>query len=66
MVSYKKIPKGSLIRKYARLSLIFPGKSNPKKRKKEKGVPLIVTCHPSLDCLGKIIRENLYLLCMND
>ena len=36
------------------------------KDKAEKGVPLIVPYHPSLNCLSTIIRENLYLLHMND
>ena len=34
--------------------------------KEEKGVPLVVTYHSSLNCLSKIIRGNLYLLYMND
>ena len=43
----------------------FSKKINPKE-KKEKGVPLVVTYHPSLNCLSKIIRDNLHLLYMND
>ena len=43
----------------------FSKKINPKE-KEEKGVPLVVTYHSSLNCLSKIIRDNLYLLCMND
>ena len=43
----------------------FSKKINPKERE-EKGVPLVVTYHPSLNCLSKIIRDNLYLLYMNN
>ena len=35
------------------------------KDKKEKGISLIVTYHPSLNCLSKIIKGNLCLLYMN-
>ena len=38
---------------------------NPK-AKEEKGVPLVVTCYHSLNCLSKTIRGNLHLLYMND
>ena len=31
-----------------------------------KGVPFVVTYHPSLNCLHKIIRDNTYLLYMNE
>ena len=31
------------------------------KEKEEKGVPLGFTYHPSLNCLSKIIRDNLHL-----
>ena len=33
--------------------------------KVEKGVPLVVTYHPLLKSIGKIIYDNLYLLYMN-
>ena len=38
---------------------------NPKE-KEEKGVPLVVTYHPSLNCLNKIIRDSLHLLYTKD
>ena len=42
-------------------------KSNEKTEKsKSKGVPFVVTYHPSLNCLYKIIRGNTYLLYMNE
>ena len=34
--------------------------------KVEKGVPLVVTYHPLLKTIGKIIHDNLYLLYMNE
>ena len=34
--------------------------------KAEKGVPLVVTYHPLLKTIGKIIHDNLYLLYMNE
>ena len=43
----------------------FSKKINPKE-KEEKGVPLVVTYHPSLNCISKITRDNLHLFCMND
>ena len=33
---------------------------------KAKGVPFVVTYHPKLKDLSKIIKDNLYLLYMND
>ena len=33
---------------------------------KWKGVPFVVTYHPKLKKLSKIIKDNLYLLYMND
>ena len=33
---------------------------------KRKGVPFVVTYHPKLKNLSKIIKDNLYLLYMND
>ena len=42
-------------------------KSGEKTEKsKLKGVPFVVTYHPSLNCLHKIIRDNTYLLYMNE
>ena len=35
-------------------------------KRKLKGVPFVVTYHPSLKCLHKIIRGNTYLLYMNE
>ena len=43
----------------------FSKKINPKE-KEDKDVPLVGTYHPSLNCLSKIIRDNLHLLYMND
>ena len=43
----------------------FSKKINPKE-KEEKSFALVVTYHPSLNCLSKIIRDNLHLLYMND
>ena len=42
-------------------------KSREKTEKsKLKGVPFVVTYYPSLNCLHKIIRDNTYLLYMNE
>ena len=42
-------------------------KSREKTEKsKLKGLPFVVTYHPSLNCLHKIIRDNTYLLYMNE
>ena len=42
-------------------------KSREKTEKsKLKVVPLVMTYHPSLNCLQKIIRDNTYVLYMND
>ena len=35
-------------------------------KSKLKVVPLVMTYHPSLNCLQKIIRDNTYLLYMNE
>ena len=35
-------------------------------KKKHIGVPFVVTYHPSLNCLHKIIRGNIYLLYMTE
>ena len=42
----------------------FP--ANLQNKKREKGVPFVVTYHPILNSLGKIIRDNMYLLNMNE
>ena len=33
-----------------------------KKSKEFKGVPFVVTYHPSLNCLSRIIKDNLNIL----
>ena len=33
---------------------------------KLKGVPFVVTYHPPLNCLHKIIRDNTYLIYINE
>ena len=42
----------------------FP--ANLQNKKREEGVPFVVTYHPTLDSLSKIIRDNIYLLNMNE
>ena len=42
----------------------FP--TNLQNKKREKGVPFVVTYHPILNSLSKIIRDNMYLLNMNE
>ena len=49
----------------SKLKFNFSKKISPKE-KVEKGVLLVVTYHPSLYCLSKIIRDNLHLLYMSD
>ena len=41
----------------------FSGKGS-KKSKKSKGVPFVVIYHPSLNCLSRIIKDNLNILYM--
>ena len=42
------------------------GQEKKTEKSKSKGVPFVVTYHPSLlNCLHKIIRDNTYLLYMN-
>ena len=53
----------SLIRKCQRVSLTFLEKSNQRIRKKQV---FSDSYYPSLNCVSKIINENLYLLCMSD
>ena len=33
--------------------------------REEKGIPLVITYHPSLKNIGRIINQNLYILYMN-
>ena len=40
--------------------------ANLQSKKLEKGVPFVVTYHPILNSLNKIIRDNMYLLHMNE
>ena len=40
--------------------------ANLQNKKREKGVPYVVTYYPILNSLSKIIRENMYLLNMNE
>ena len=40
--------------------------ANLQNKKREKGVPFVVTYHPILNSLSKIIRDNMYLLNMNE
>ena len=42
----------------------FP--DNLQNKKREKGVPFVVAYHPILNSLSKIIRDNIYLLNMNE
>ena len=44
----------------------FSGRRVFHRTKVEKGVPLVVTYHPLLKTIGKIIHDNLYLLYMNE
>ena len=44
----------------------FSGQRVFHRTKVEKGVPLVVTYHPLLKTIGKIIHDNLYLLYMNE
>ena len=42
----------------------FP--ANLKNKKRENGVPFVVTYHPILNRLSKIVRDNVYLFTMNE
>ena len=42
----------------------FP--ANLQNKKREKGVPFVVTYHPILNSLSKIIQGNMYILNMNE
>ena len=46
-----------LIRKMSKVKFDFSKKINPKE-KEEKGVSLVVKYHPSLNYLGKILRDK--------
>ena len=35
-------------------------------RREKKGVPLVITYHPSQKNIGRIINQNLYILYMNE
>ena len=41
-------------------------KEEIKKAKVVKGIPFVVTYHPQLKNLGRIINKNIYLLNMNE
>ena len=40
--------------------------ANLQNKKREKGVPFVVTYHLILNSLSKIVRDNMYLLNMNE
>ena len=61
----RRYPEEIIDKEMSKVKFNFSKKINPKE-KEEKGVPLVVTYHPSLNCLSKIIRDNLYLLYMNN
>ena len=50
----------------AEMKKVKLSKSMHKNIKKETGVPFVVTYHPSLKSLNKIINDNIYLLYMNN
>ena len=61
---YKRgYPKG-LVEKEMR-KVKFSGYTRRNKREK-KGVPFVITYHPSLKNIGRIINQNLYILYMNE
>ena len=59
----RKYPK-KLIDNGMKKVICFPGNLQYKKR--EKGVPFVVTYHPILNSLSKIIRDIMYLFNMNE
>ena len=61
----RSYPEEIIVKEMSKFKFNFSKKINPKE-KEEKDVPLVVTYHPSLNCLSKIVRDNLYLLYMND
>ena len=42
------------------------GKKGIKKAKGIKGIPCVLTYHPQLNNLGRIINQNIYLLNVNE
>ena len=63
MVLKRKYPE-KLIDNEMKNIRFFP--ANLQNKKREKGVPFVVTYHPILNSLSKIIRDNMYLLNMNE
>ena len=61
----RRYPEEIIDKEMPKVKFNFSKKINPTE-KEEKGAPLVVTYHPSLNCLSKIIRDNLHILCMND
>ena len=59
----RKYPE-KLIDKEMKKVRFFP--ANLQNKKREKGVPFVVTYHPILNSLSKIIRDNMYLLNINE
>ena len=43
----------------------FSGNTRRNKREK-KGIPFVITYHPSLKNIGRTINQNLYILYMNE
>ena len=61
----RRDPQEIIDKEMSMVKFDFFKKINPK-GKEEKGVPLVVTYHPNLNCRSKIIRDSLYLLYKND
>ena len=61
----RRYPEEIIDKEMSKVKFNFSNKINPKENE-EKGVRLVVTFHPSLNYLSKIIRGNLHLLHMND
>ena len=59
----RKYPEEIIDKEMSKVKFNFPRKMKPKVKEK-KGVALIVKNHRNLNCLSKIIREN--ILYMND
>ena len=59
----KKYPE-KLIDNEMKKVRFFP--ANLQNKKHDKGVPFVVTYHPILNSLSKIIQDNMYLLNMNE
>ena len=61
---YKRgYPKGLVEKEMGKVK--FSGYTRRNKREK-KGIPLVITYHPSLKNIGRIINQNLYILYMNE